>query len=61
MFGGLGYLLGVRRYGPLPMIGVLAGAVAAGYLARWIGEQSGAPASLTCWPPFPPAPTFMTR
>jgi len=39
--GGLGYLLGVRRYGPLPMIGVLAGAVAAGYLARWIGEQSG--------------------
>ena len=41
VFGGLGYLLGVRRYGPLPMIGVLAGAVAAGYLARWIGEQSG--------------------
>ena len=40
--GALGYLLGVRRYGPLPMIGVLAGAVAAGYLARWIGEQSGA-------------------
>jgi len=39
--GALGYLLGVRRYGPLPMIGVLAGAVAAGYLARWIGEQSG--------------------
>ena len=39
--GALGYLLGVRRYGPLPMIGVLAGALAAGLLARWIGEQPG--------------------
>jgi hypothetical protein len=39
--GALGYLLGVRRYGPLPMAGVLAGAVAAGYLARWVGEQAG--------------------
>jgi hypothetical protein len=39
--GALGYLLGVRRYGPLPMAGVLAGAVAASYLARWVGEQSG--------------------
>ena len=39
--GALGYLLGVRRYGPLPMIGVLAGALAAGLLARCIGEQPG--------------------
>ncbi len=39
--GGLGYLLGVRRYGPLAMIGVLAGALAAALLARWVGEQSG--------------------
>jgi hypothetical protein len=39
--GALGYVLGVRRYGPLPMIGVLAGAVAAGFLARWVGEQPG--------------------
>jgi len=39
--GALGYVLGVRRYGPLPMIGVLAGAVAAGFLARWAGEQPG--------------------
>jgi subtilisin family serine protease len=39
--GALGYLLAVRRYGPLPMAGVLAGAVAAAYLARWVGEQSG--------------------
>jgi hypothetical protein len=31
----------VRRYGPLPMIGVLAGALGAAYLARWIGQQSG--------------------
>jgi hypothetical protein len=39
--GALGYLLGVRRYGPLPMIGVLAGALVAGFLARWAGEQPG--------------------
>jgi hypothetical protein len=39
--GALGYLLGVRKYGPLPMIGVLAGALAAGFLARWVGEQPG--------------------
>lgn len=39
--GTLGYLLGVRRYGPLAMVGVLAGAVGAAYLARWVGEQSG--------------------
>ena len=41
VIGALGYLRGVRRYGPLPMIGVLAGALAAGLLARWIGEQPG--------------------
>jgi hypothetical protein len=39
--GALGYLLGVRKYGPLAMIGVLAGALAAALLARWVGEQSG--------------------
>ncbi len=39
--GALGYLLAVRRHGPLGMAGVLAGAVAATYLARWAGEQSG--------------------
>ena len=39
--GALGYLLGVRRYGPLAMIGVLAGALAAAVLARWVGQQSG--------------------
>jgi hypothetical protein len=41
VIGALGYLRGVRRYGPLPMIGVLVGALAAGLLARWIGEQPG--------------------
>ncbi len=39
--GGLGYLLAVRRHGPVAMLGILAGALAAGYLARWVGEQSG--------------------
>jgi hypothetical protein len=39
--GTLGYLVGVRRYGPLPMIGVLAGALGAAYVARWIGQQWG--------------------
>jgi hypothetical protein len=39
--GALGYLLAVRRYGPLAMAGVLAGAAAAAYLARWVGERSG--------------------
>jgi hypothetical protein len=39
--GALGHVLGVRRYGPLAMIGVLAGALAAALLARWVGEQSG--------------------
>jgi len=40
--GALGYVFGVRRYGPLAMAGVLAGALAAAVLARWIGQQSGA-------------------
>jgi hypothetical protein len=39
--GALGYLLGVRRYGPLPMAAVLAGALAAALLARWVGQQAG--------------------
>ncbi len=36
-----GYLFAVRRWGPLPMAGVLAGAVAAAFLARWVGQQDG--------------------
>lgn len=36
-----GYVFAVRRWGPLPMAGVLAGAVAAAFLARWAGQQEG--------------------
>jgi hypothetical protein len=39
--GVLGYLFAVRRHGPLPMAGLLAGALAAAFVARWVGEQSG--------------------
>ena len=39
--GALGYRLAVRRHGPLAMAGVLAGALAAACLARWVGERSG--------------------
>ena len=39
--GALGYLVAVRRYGPVAMAGVLAGALAAAYLTRWVGEQAG--------------------
>jgi hypothetical protein len=36
-----GYLLAVRRWGPLPMAGVLLGALAAAFVARWVGQQDG--------------------
>jgi hypothetical protein len=39
--GVLGYLFAVRRHGPLAMAGLLAGALAAAFVARWVGEQSG--------------------
>jgi hypothetical protein len=39
--GVLGYLFVVRKHGPLAMAALLAGAVAAAFVARWIGEQSG--------------------
>jgi hypothetical protein len=39
--GALGYLLGVRRYGPLAMVAVLVGALAAALLTRWVGQQAG--------------------
>ncbi|HEY2549794.1 MAG TPA: hypothetical protein VGI64_04375 [Streptosporangiaceae bacterium] len=38
--GLLGYLLAVRRYGPLPMAGVLGGGLAAAYAASWIGHHA---------------------
>jgi hypothetical protein len=39
--GLVSYHFAVRKHGPLPMAAVIAGAVAAAYLTRWIGEQSG--------------------
>jgi hypothetical protein len=36
-----GYLAGVRRYGPLPVLGVLAGATLAAFLASWAGSRVG--------------------
>jgi hypothetical protein len=36
-----GYLAGVRRHGPVPVAGILAGATAAAFLAAWIGGQVG--------------------
>ena len=39
--GLLGYLFAVRRHGPLAMAGLLGGALAAAYVARWVGEHYG--------------------
>jgi hypothetical protein len=35
-----GYLLGVRRFGPLPMAGTVAGALAAALMAAWVGNAT---------------------
>ena len=39
--GALGYLFAVRKHGPVGMAGLIAGALAAALVARWVGEQSG--------------------
>jgi hypothetical protein len=39
--GALGYLFAVRKRGPLAMAGLLAGALAAAFVTRWVGEHSG--------------------
>jgi hypothetical protein len=39
--GLLGYLLAVRRYGAVPMAGILVGGLAAAYVVMWIGQQAG--------------------
>lgn len=39
--GVLGHLFAVRRHGPLAMAGLLGGALAAAFVARWVGEQYG--------------------
>ena len=41
LIGIAGYLIGVRRYGPLPAAGVLAGATAAAFVAAWTGRHVG--------------------
>lgn len=44
LIGLLGYLFGVRRYGPLPMAAIVVGATVAAFIARWLGHrQSGGP------------------
>ena len=44
LIGLLGYLVGVRRYGPGPMVAVVVGSVAAAFIAAWLGHQlSGGP------------------
>ena len=41
VIGLAGYLLAVRRYGPVPMAAILAGSTIAGIAARWVGEHQG--------------------
>jgi len=36
-----GYLVAVRRYGALPLVGLLLGGVAGSWLAMWVGQQQG--------------------
>jgi hypothetical protein len=44
LIGLLGYLFGVRRYGPLPMAGIVVGSIGAAFVAAWIGHWlSGGP------------------
>jgi hypothetical protein len=41
IIGTIAYLYAIRRYGPVPMAAVLVGSFAAGYLARWTGQNLG--------------------
>jgi hypothetical protein len=44
LIGLLGYLFAVRRYGPVPMAGIVIGAVGAAFLMQWLGPvESGQP------------------
>ena len=44
MIGLLGYLSGVRRYGPAPMVGIVIGSVGAAFITAWLGHAlSGGP------------------
>jgi hypothetical protein len=43
LIGVLSYVFAVRRYGPVPMVGVILGSTAAAFIAKWIGHrQTGA-------------------
>jgi hypothetical protein len=37
LLGLAGYIFGVRRYGPVPLAGVVLGSLAAAFIARWLG------------------------
>ncbi len=44
LIGLLGYLFGVRRYGPVPMAAIVIGATGAAFFMQWLGpEESGQP------------------
>ena len=44
IIGLLGYLLGVRRYGAVPMAGIVVGSVGAAFITAWVGHAlSGGP------------------
>jgi hypothetical protein len=44
IIGLLGYLFGVRRYGPLPMAGIVVGSIGAAFVTAWLGHAlSGGP------------------
>jgi len=36
-----GYMLAVRRHGPVPMAAILVGSLGAAIIARWIGQRQG--------------------
>jgi hypothetical protein len=38
VIGLLGYLFGVRRYGPAPMAGIVAGSIGAAFISAWLGH-----------------------
>src|SRR5215472_5817918 len=38
IIGLLGYLFGVRRYGPTPMVGIVVGSVGAAFVTAWLGH-----------------------
>jgi hypothetical protein len=44
LIGLVGYVFGVRRYGPAPMAGIVIGSIAAAFIATWVGHLlSGGP------------------